>query len=136
MAKLSISLGGVELIKRVQDGVLQEIRAVSNMKILDHRDIVEIDIPDSMGNVLQNMGCDSSEIILTGEMTGKDSRTALEKLRSKYENNKPMEFTSSISVIADISEVLIEELYVEENAAKPNSFRYTAVLREYVLPKD
>ena len=79
LSKLSIKIGGIDLVKRVQDGVLQEVRTVSTMKTLDHRNIVELDIPGSSGNVLQDMGCDSSKIVFTGEMTGKDSRDALEK---------------------------------------------------------
>ena len=115
-SKLSIKIGGIDLVKRVQDGVLQEVRTVTTMKTLDHRNIVELDIPGSSGNVLQDMGCDSSKIIFTGEMTGKDSRDALEKLKNQYDNNKPMEFSSSISTLADIDKVLIEELYIEQSA--------------------
>ena len=54
---------------------------MSTMKTLDHRNIVEADIPGSSGNVLQDMGCDSSKIVFTGETTGKDSRDALEKCK-------------------------------------------------------
>jgi hypothetical protein len=46
-----------------------------------------------------------------------------------------MEFSSSISTLADIDKVLIEEIYIEQNAAKPNTFRYRAVVHEYVQPK-
>ena len=135
LSKLSIKIGGIDLVKRVQDGVLQEVRTVSTMKTLDHRNIVELDIPGSSGNVLQDMGCESSKIVFTGEMTGKDSRDALEKLKNQYDNNKPMEFSSSISTLADIDKVLIEELYIEQSAAKPSTFRYRAVVHEYVQPK-
>lgn len=125
----------MDLIKRLQDGILEEVRTVKTMRTEDRRNIIELDIPGSSGNILQDMGSDSSRIIFTGEMTGKDSRNALEKLKNQYDNNKPTEFTSDISNLSDIDKVLIEELYIEQNAAKPNSFRYRTVVTEYVEPK-
>jgi hypothetical protein len=129
---LSIKIGGVDLVKRAQDGAVQEIRTVNAMRTEDHRNIIELDIPGSAGNVLQDMGSESLKIIFAGEMTGKDSRNALEELKNRCDNNKPTEFESDISSISEIDKVLIEELYIEQNAAKPNSYRYRAVVSEYV----
>ena len=130
-----MSIGGVELIKRTQIGIVEEIRTVSAMRIVDHRSVIELDIPGSSGNVLQDMGSDSAEIIFTGEMTGKNSRDAIAKLREKYDKNKPTEFSSTIATLADISQVLIEELYIEQNAAHPNKYRYRMTLHEFVEHK-
>lgn len=129
---MSITIGGVELIKRSQMGVVEEIRSVNAMRIIDHRNLVELDVPGSSGNILQDMGSDSAKIIFSGEMTGKDSRDAIAKLRDKYEKNKPTEFSSSIATLADIDKVLIEELYIEQNAAHPNKYRYMVKLHEFV----
>jgi hypothetical protein len=132
---LSVSIGGVELIKRTQIGVVEEIRTVSAMRIVDHRRVIELNIPGSSGNVLQDMGSDSAKIIFTGEMTGKNSRDAIAKLREKYDKNKPTEFSSTIATLADISQVLVEELYIEQNAAHPNKYRYRMTLHEFVEHK-
>jgi len=128
-------LGGVDLIKRIQDGALQEIRTVSTMRIVDHRNVIELDVPGSVGNVLQDMGSDSAQIVFTGEMMGKDSKAGIEKLRAKYDTNKPAEFSSNIASIADISNVIIEELYIEQNASNPNRYKYRLVLHEFIEPK-
>jgi hypothetical protein len=128
-------LGGVDLIKRIQDGALEEIRTVSTMRIIDRRNVIELDVPGSMGNILQDMGSDSAQIVFTGEMMGKDSKAGIEKLKTKYDTNKPAEFSSNITSIADISNVIIEELYIEQNASNPNRYKYRLVLHEYVEPK-
>jgi hypothetical protein len=132
---LSVSIGGVELIKRTQIGIVEEIRSVNAMRIVDHRNVTELDVPGSNGNVLQDMGAESAEIFFSGEMTGKNSRDAIAKLREKYDKNKPTEFSSTIATLADISQVLIEELYIEQNAAHPNKFRYRLTLHEFVEHK-
>ena len=132
---MSINIGGVELIKRTQIGIIEEIRSVNTMRIVDHRNVVELDVPGSSGNVLQDMGSDSAMIIFSGEMTGKDSRDAIAKLKDKYDKNKPTEFASSIATLADIDKILIDDIYIEQNAAHPNKYRYRIVLHEFVQPK-
>jgi hypothetical protein len=129
---MSIVIDGLDLIRRVQDGILEEIRNISYINIIDRRNIVELDIPGSQGNIIQDMGFDAIKVELFGEVMGQNSRASLESLRDKYESNKPISFSSDITSIAEIINVIIEYLYIEEVAGSPFRYKYYIFLREYI----
>jgi hypothetical protein len=129
---MSIIIDKLDLIKRVQDGILEEIRNITYINIIDRRNIVELDIPGSQGNIIQDMGFDAITVELFGEMIGQNARTSIESLRDKYESNKPIPFSSDITSIAEIIYVIIEYLYLEEVAGSPFRYKYYLYLREYV----
>jgi hypothetical protein len=113
-----------------------ETRTVQKINTIDWRHIVELDIPGSIGNILQDMGSDPVRISLIGEFGGIDAKKALEQLRTKYDSNQPFNFSSELTtVVAEVNKVLIEELYVEEIAAAVNRYRYYMVLKEYREPR-
>ena len=129
---MSIVIDNLDLIKRVQDGVLEEIRNISYINIIDRRNIVELDIPGSQGNIIQDMGFDAIKVELFGEIMGQNAITSIESLRDKYESNKPISFSSDITSIAEIIDVIIEYFYLEEVAGSPFKYKYYISLREYV----
>ena len=73
---MSIIIDKLDLIKRVQDGILEEIRNITYINIIDRRNIVELDIPGSQGNIIQDMGFDAITVELFGEMIGQNARSA------------------------------------------------------------
>ena len=91
---MSIVIDDLDLIRRVQDGILEEIRNISYINIIDRRNIVELEIPGSQGNIIQDMGFDAIKVELFGEIMGQNARTSIESLRDKYESNKPLSFSS------------------------------------------
>lgn len=129
---MSIVIDGLDLIRRVQDGILEEIRNISYINIIDRRNIVELDIPGSQGNIIQDMGFDAIKVELFGEVMGQNSKASIESLRDKYESNKPISFSSDITSIAEIINVIIEYLYIEEVAGSPFRYKYYISLREYI----
>ena len=129
---MSIVIDNLDLIKKTTSGVLEEIRNISYINIIDRRNIVELDIPGSQGNIIQDMGFDAIKVELFGEIIGQNARTSIESLRDKYESNKPISFSSDITSIAEIINVIIEYLYLEEVAGSPFKYKYYISLREYV----
>lgn len=134
-----VYLDTIELENKTQnqdnDGIL-EARTVTKIDVLDKRHVVELDIPGSSGNVLQDMGAEPVRIFLVGEFMGKDSKKGLEQLRSKYDTNQPVAFSSDLTTsVAEVSKVLIEHLYVEEIAASVHKYRYHMVLKEHKEPR-
>ena len=126
---MTIKLDDLDLIKGVQSGsniAWKDIRNVYNISIKDRRNIIELQIPGSEGNVLQDMGCDPVRISLFGEMMGVESKLTLEKLRSKFDKNKPFQFYSDISSIPEINQVLIDEFYVEEMIGTVHRFQISS----------
>ena len=136
---MSIKLDDLELSKRIGDSgyeaPLKELRNVYCINIVDKRSVVELEVPGSDGNVMQDMGCEPVQISLFGEMMGKEVKKGLEMLKQKFETNKPFQFSSDISSVAEVSQVLMEELYLEQVAGSINRYKYRIALREYVEPK-
>ncbi len=136
---MSVKLDDLDLVKTAQDGPdgpLLEMRTVYDMKISDTRCIVELEIQGSESNVMQDMGCEPLRVSLFGEMMGKDAKQSLEKLRAKYDANKPIPFISDITSIPDVSKVMIEEFYFEEIPGSISRYRYYMQLVEYKEPRE
>jgi hypothetical protein len=117
---------------------MKESRTIYWIKIIDMRNIIEIDIPGSLGNVIQDMGRDPVTILIAGEFVGPDAKTSLEKLMGKYisENNKPMQFSSDMTAaVPEITKVMLDHFHFEEIAGHPDSYRYYMKLAEYKEPR-
>lgn len=128
-----IKLDDLDLIKKVEDSsALLDIRTVYNMNIADKRSIVELEVIGSEGNVLQDMGCEPVRISLFGEMMGPESRSYIERLLNKFNTNKPIQFSSDISNIPEISKVIMEQFCAQEVAGSPSRYKYYILLREYM----
>ena len=132
---MSIVIDGIDLIRRVQDGILEEIRNISYINIIDRRHIVELEIPGSEGNVIQDMGFDAIKVEIFGEIIGQNAKTSVESLRDKYNSKKPVSFSSEITSIAEIINVIIEYFYIEEAAGSPFRYKYYVFLREHTEEK-
>jgi hypothetical protein len=127
-----VKLDDLDLIKKVEDSsALLDLRTVYNMAIADKRNLVELEVIGSEGNVLQDMGCEPVRISLFGEMMGTESRSYIERLVNKFNTHKPIEFSSDISNIPEISKVIMEQFCVQEVAGSPSRYKYYIILREY-----
>jgi Domain of unknown function (DUF6046)/DNA circularisation protein N-terminus len=131
---MSISLDSIKLVQRLAEDN-KDIRNISFMKIEDKRSIIELEIPGSEGNILQDMGSDSVKISIVGELMGEDVVKGLESLQEKFQKNDPVPFSSDISGITEISKVIIEQLYIEQIQGNSSRFKYNIILLEYVEPK-
>lgn len=135
----SIELDDMPLIKHEREpdtGVSKEIRSVYNINISEKRRIVELRIPGMKGNVLQDLGRDPVRISFDGIFHGETAKEDLKSLRAKFKAGKPVSFLSSLSDIAEVTKVLIEELGVVDLSSVTNTYRYTIVLREYSPPQE
>ncbi len=146
---MSVKLDDIDLIKVVKgngggegeaaaesDSHLQEIRTIYGMRIVDRRNIVEIEIPGSSGNLLQDMGCDPVKITLAGEIMGEKASETIEHVFTKYNAGTPFEFHSDLTAIAEVNKVVIENFAVEEIGGSISRYRYVMTLLEYKEPKE
>jgi hypothetical protein len=128
---LKIKLGDVDLITRVDDGgSVKEIRSVANISVSGRRRIVELDIPGSSSSVFQDMGRNSLRISFDGELVGSNAKKTLQSLKSAFEQKKSVPFSSDITTLNDITEVVIESFTVNFMGGIPSGNRYSIVLRE------
>jgi len=129
---MHMKLDDIELIKRVdKDGAIEEIRSIHNLSISGKRRIVELQIPGLTGNVFQDMGRNPLRISFDGELVGPGTMNTLQDLKSKFELKKPVPFSSDITTINDVTEVVIEDFTVNFVGGLTTGSRYSMVLREH-----
>jgi hypothetical protein len=134
---MSIEIDKVPLVNRVVDknSVPQEIRNVSNIAVSARRAIVEHKIPGLAGSVLQDMGKEPIRISFEGDFYGEKVKDSMQVLWTKFKDGKPVPFSSDISGITDVAQVMIEEFSLADVSGSPNRFHYSMALCEYVPPK-
>jgi len=136
---MSIELDGVKLISHVRDpetGATKELRSVRNISIGERRIIVEHRVPGLEGGILQDLGRVPVRISFDGMIFGDQAKDGLEIIRSKFKAGQAFPFNSSLTGIAEVTQVLIEDLSVDETSSVSNGYRYSITLREYSLPPE
>ena len=135
---MDIEIDNIPLIKRVEDPqtrVVSEIRNVYNISMGERRMIIEHKIPGSDDSILQDMGKEPLRISFEGIFLGEKAKENLQDLWSRFRQGKPLNFSSDITGIADVTKVLIEDLRIDDIAGNPNSYHYSIVLSEYREPR-
>ena len=134
---MSIELGGMPLIKHVREddvGATKMLRSVFNIGVTEKRQIVEHKIPGLEGGVLQDLGRVPVRISFEGMIYGEEAKEALAEIRAKFKAGEPVPFSSDISGVAEVTQVLIEDFQVEDAGGVTSRYRYFISLREYVPP--
>jgi Carboxypeptidase regulatory-like domain len=135
---VELKLDDIALIYRAQaqpTDPITELREVRDIRTMDHRNVVELRIPGADGNVLQEMGREPVGILFTGQVWGPHAKTTIQALLDKYESQKPSPFSSDITALADVNNVVIEDLVLETTAGKADYYVYHIALKEYKEPK-
>lgn len=129
---MKIKLDDIDLIKRIDDdGLIKELRNIVNLSVSGKRNIVELKIPGSEGSIFQDLGRDPLKISFDGNLVGPDTMKTLEELKAKFTLGKEVPFSSDISTLSDISEVVIENFSATFKNTAPSGSRYSMVLREH-----
>jgi hypothetical protein len=136
---MSLELDGITLIRHVRDpdtGATTLVHSVHNLNVSEKRSIVEHTIPGLQGSVLQDLGREPVRISFEGLIFGEEALQFVEQIRFKYKAGAPVPFSSDLSGVAEVTQVLIEELQVEEVGGVINTYTYWMVLREYTPPPE
>jgi len=136
---MSIELDGMPLTKHFRDtetGATKEIRSVYNISVSEKRSIVERKVPGLRGGILQDLGREPARISFNGVFYGETAKEDLESLRSRFKAGAPVSFSSDISSVAEVTQVLIEELQVDDIGGTTNRYEYRMALREYSMPPE
>ena len=131
---MEVKLDDIELVKRVQPSAtspLSEVRTVYDVHVEGKRSIVELKIPGSSGNVLQDMGREPVTILIKGEVWGPNAKATVTTLKAKSEAGDAVPFTSDLLSAASVSDVIVEEFSLDQVAGSPTRYRYLMLLREY-----
>src|SRR5919199_6478744 len=109
-----------------------ELPQVQEIAEHDRRFVAEHKPPGMEGSLLQNLGRRPMHLVVRGVASGEDARAFVDKLEEKLAAGAPVPFTADVVADADIDDVLIEDLRIDELAGRPERFAYTLDLREHV----
>lgn len=111
-----------------------ELPLVQEINTLEKRVIAEHKPPGMAGSLLQNLGRRPFRLALWGIATGGDAQSLIDNLDKKFRDGQPLPFTADIVADAELDQVVIHDLRVQELAGFPERFAYLLTLREYIEP--
>jgi hypothetical protein len=128
-----VKLEDIDLIKRVdKKGSVKEIRSIYALSVYCGRNIVELPIPGSIGNIFQDMGRSPLVVIFEGFLLGPDAVDTLKDIKGRFELQRPVRFSSDVAVISEIQMVIIEKFTVHFEGGVNSGVRYSMVLKEFL----
>lgn len=111
-----------------------ELPQVQEIATLERRVLAEHKPPGMAGSLLQNMGRRPTRLTLWGVATGPEALDFVEKLDGKFRAGQPVPFTADIVAEAQIEQVVIDDLRLQDLAGKPQRYAYVLTLREHIAP--
>ncbi len=111
-----------------------ELPQVQEIVTLERRVLAEHKLPGMAGSLLQNLGRRPARLTLWGVATGPEALEFMQKLDDKFRAATPVPFIADILKDAEIEQMLIEDLKLQELAGKPERFAYVLTLREFIEP--
>jgi hypothetical protein len=108
---------------------------IERIETLEERRIARLPVPGLLGDIQQDLGAASLTVEICGSLQGDEARDDfLQSLRESFRAGDPVSFAADITNAAELDQVLIDELLLEEVNDAADSFHYRIVLREYVEP--
>lgn len=111
-----------------------ELDLVTSIAITEGRKVALHPWPGGDGDLLQDLGMAAAQIRLTGIAYGEEAGSRLEQLRAKLQAGEPIDFAASAAVAANIDQVLITGLQVQQPPGRPQYYEYELQLIRYVQP--
>lgn len=113
-----------------------ELRSVQDVRADDNRTLVELRVPGQSGSVFQDLGRAPATVVLAGLLVGEDASDILDRLRAAYQKARPLAFASDIAIGTEMTEVVIADLLVRQEAGYRDRYRYTVKVREHIEPPE
>ncbi|WP_175574271.1 hypothetical protein [Teredinibacter haidensis] len=115
-----------------------EIPRIANIQAHESRRLVRLPIPGLSGDLHQDLGRSALVVDISGSLYGDEARDEflINNIRPAFLAGDPVDFVADIVTEAELEQVLIEALHIEESADTPNQFHYRIRLREYTEPPE
>ena len=113
-----------------------ELPQVQEIAERERRALAEHKPPGMDGSLLQDLGRRPTRLAVRGVATGPDALAFVGRLEEKFRAGTPVPFTADIVADAEIDQVVIDDLRLEEVAGRPQRYAYTLELREHIEPAE
>lgn len=111
-----------------------ELPQVQEITAYDRRMLAEHKPPGMDGSLLQNLGRRPLRVALWGIASGPEALTFVEDLETMFRAGEPVPFVADITQDAELEQVVIDDLQVQELAGTPSRYSYVVTLREFIEP--
>lgn len=112
-----------------------EVPCIERISTVEGRRFASLSVPGLLGDIQQDLGAKSLVVEIVGSLQGDQARDDfLDNLRPSFRAGEPVAFVADILTAAELGDVVIEALDVEETNEAAGSFRYRLVLREFARP--
>ena len=111
-----------------------ELRAVQDVHVGETRSLVEQRVPGQAGSVFQDLGREPALLVLEGLLVGEDAVESVEQLRAAQTQAEPLSFAADVAIGTEITDVLVEDLRIRQEAGHANRYRFQIRLREHIEP--
>lgn len=111
-----------------------ELPQVQEIATYERRALVEHKPPGMAGSLFQNLGRRPARLTLWGVAVGPEALASIEQLDDKFRAGDSLTFIADIVADAEIEEMIIDDLQLQELAGKPQRYSYVLTLREYIEP--
>ncbi len=119
---MGIELGDLHLTK------IHDIRTVERSQFVYHR------VPGLDGAASQDLGRDSTHLVIEGIFYGPEAKDGLEKLRDIHTAHEPVDFIADITGNSYVGKVILDTFEARESAREPDQLSYVLRVSEYVKP--
>ena len=115
-----------------------EIPRITNIQAYEARRLVQLPVPGLSGDLHQDLGRSALVVEITGSLFGDEARDEflIDNIRPAFLAAEPVDVVAYITNEAELEQVLIETLHIEESADTPEQFSYRIRLREYTEPPE
>lgn len=114
-----------------------EVPRIREIRAAESRRLTRLPVPGLSGDLHQDLGRNALVVEITGSLFGDEARDGfLKELRERFNAGESVDFVADIINEAELEQVLIEALTLEESSARPDQFDFTIRLREYTEPPE
>lgn len=113
-----------------------ELTGLQDIRTADARSLVQQRGPGQAGSVAQDLGREPVVITMEGLLLGDDPHAALEELRQAQTDARPLAFAADAIAGAELTDVLIEDLRVNQLSGYRERYSFYLRVREYTEPPE
>lgn len=112
-----------------------EVPRLAAIQALEERVFAELPVPGRTGSLFHDLNTAPTRLLLRGSLYGDEARSEfLSTVREHFQAGEPISFVADIVTATEVRFVLIESLYVEESAERPDELEYEIAIRESPPP--
>jgi prophage DNA circulation protein len=107
---------------------------LTEVEVVDRSRLARHEVPGLEGDLIQQLGRSSAELILIGSVYGDDAASQLAELRAACRSSDPLDLLAHAAGDGYVAKVVVAQVEVAERVGRLDCFDYRITLVEHVEP--